>query len=61
MSRELTFDGYWEGTADYHCDCCQRLIKFRFDSEERAKNAKAHRRALREKRGWITTKVDGVW
>lgn len=58
MSRELTFDGYWEGAAEYSCDCCGKTVKFRFDSEESAKNAKGHREALRRKRQWITTKVE---
>ena len=61
MSRELFFDGYWEGDACYSCDNCQKTVRFRFDCEDQAKDAKAHRRALREKRGWITTKVEGVW
>ena len=39
MSRELVFDGYWEGTADYSCDQCGKTVKFRFDSEESANNA----------------------
>lgn len=61
MSRELEFDGYWEGAACYSCDCCGKTVKFRFDSEDEAKNAKAHRKALREGKGWITTQVNGIW
>ena len=61
MSRELVFDGYWEGDAEYTCDCCGKTVKFRFDSEDSALNAKGHRKALRVKRGWITTKLDGNW
>lgn len=61
MSRELVFDGFWEGAAEYSCDCCGKTVKFRFDSEESANNAKGHRQALRKKRGWITTKVDDQW
>ena len=61
MSRELVFDGYWEGAAEYSCDCCGKTVKFRFDSEESANNARGHRQALRTKRGWITTKVEDQW
>ena len=61
MSRELVFDGWWEGAAEYSCDCCGKTVKFRFDCEDDAKNSKAHREALRRKRGWITTQVEGVW
>lgn len=61
MSRELEFDGYWEGAACYSCDECGKTVKFRFDSEETAKDAKAHRSALRRKRGWITTQVEDIW
>jgi len=59
MSRELEFDGYWEGEAVYSCDQCHKREKFRFDSEDI--DSKAHRRELREKKGWITTKVNGKW
>lgn len=61
MGRELEFDGYWEGAAVYDCDQCGKKVKFRFDCEEDAKNSKAHRAALRKKRGWITTKVNDQW
>ena len=61
MAKELEFDGFWEGSAAYTCDCCGAAVKFRFDSEEEAKASKEHRKALREKRGWITTQVDGIW
>lgn len=59
MSRDLEFDGYWEGEAVYRCDCCQKKAKFRFDSDHI--DSKRHRAILREKEGWITTKVNGVW
>lgn len=59
MSRELEFDGYWEGNTVYSCDCCQKTKKFRFDSEDEA-FSKAHRQALRDA-GWIATKVNGQW
>lgn len=59
--RELYFDGWWEGTVEYSCDCCQKTVKFRFDDESSANNAKGQRDALRRKRGWITTKVNGNW
>lgn len=58
MSRELEFDGWWEGKAIYSCDCCQNSESFRFDSEEI--DSKAHRAELR-KRGWVTAKVNGQW
>lgn len=58
MSRELEFDGYWEGEAVYSCDCCGKEEKFRFFSEDI--DSKAHRAKLREN-GWITTKVNGQW
>lgn len=61
MARELEFDGFWEGNACYSCSCCGSTVKFRFDSEEEAKDARKHRKELREKHGWITTKVNGVW
>lgn len=59
MSRELNFDGYWEGDAVYSCDQCGKESKrFRFDSED--VGSKRHRAELREQ-GWITTKVDDKW
>ena len=59
MSRELEFDGYWEGSTVYYCDECGAKIKFRFDSEEEA-FSKKHRTLLREK-GWLATKVNDQW
>lgn len=60
MSRELQFDGYWEGEAIYSCDNhCGAEERFRFDSEDI--DSKQHRAELREKKGWITTKVNGYW
>ena len=61
MGRELIFDGYWEGAAVYSCDCCGKEEHFLFTDEDEAKNAKAHRKALREEFGWITTQVNGAW
>ena len=48
MSRELEFDGWWEGRAVYSCDCCHKTESFRFDSEDI--DSKAHRKELREKK-----------
>ena len=59
MSRELEFSGYWEGDAVYSCDNCGAQQSFPFDSED--VGSKEHRKELREKLGWITTKVDGEW
>lgn len=61
MSRELDFDGWWEGNVEYSCDCCGKTVKFRFDDEESARNASGQREALHRKRGWITTTVNGNW
>ena len=62
MARELEFDGFWEGTACYTCDCqgCKKTVRFRFDSQEEANDFKGQRDHLR-KNGWIATKVDGNW
>lgn len=61
MSRDLDFNGWWEGNVEYSCDCCGKTVKFRFDSEDEAKNTQGQRDALRRKRGWIFTKVNGIW
>lgn len=59
MSRELQFDGYWEGEAVYTCDNCHKTeAKFRFDSED--VGSKEHRAELR-KQGWKTTFLGGKW
>ena len=58
MSRELEFDGWWEGEAVYSCDCCHKSERFRFDSDDI--DSKGHRAQLRKK-GWITTQVNGKW
>ena len=60
MSRELEFDGYWEGQACFTCDGpgCRNRAKFRFDSEEEAKDYKGQREQLKGM-GWIFTKVNG--
>lgn len=60
MSRELDFDGWWQGDAVYNCDCpgCHDKETYRFDSEEI--DSKSHRADMRKK-GWITTKVEGEW
>lgn len=60
MARELEFDGYWEGEAIYCCDNCDSKKRFRFGSEDDC-DSKAHRTKLREKHGWITTKVNNQW
>ena len=60
MARELEFDGYWEGSARYTCDCCGEIFRFRFDSEEEANDYKGQRDFLKKK-GWIFTKVNGNW
>ncbi len=57
--RDLEFSGYWEGEAVYSCDCCGKNVSFPFDSEDI--DSKAHRKELRERLEWITTKVDGEW
>ena len=61
MSKELVFDGWWEGQAEYSCDECGKTEYFLFTDEEEAKDSRAHRKALREDFGWITTKVEGQW
>lgn len=61
MGRELYFDGWWEGDAEFWCDCCGKTVKFSFDDEDSAKNAKGQRDALHRKRGWIFTKVNDQW
>lgn len=59
MSRELQFDGYWEGEAVYTCDNCRKTgAKFRFDSED--VGSKEHRTELR-KQGWHFNKVNNQW
>lgn len=59
MSRELVFDGYWEGDAVYTCDNCGAHKKFRFDSED--VGSKKHRAHLRKKYGWCVTKIGKEW
>lgn len=59
MSKDLNFDGWWEGTAEYTCDNCGNSEYFPFTDEDEAKDSKTHRKALREEYGWITTKVNG--
>jgi len=62
MAKEdFEFDGFWEGVAPYSCDNCHTTVKFRFDSEDSAKNYRRHRRILKEDNGWIFTKVNGEW
>lgn len=59
MSRELEFDGWWEGVAVYTCDCCHKTTaKFRFDSE--VIDSKKHRAEMR-KQGWHFDRVNGKW
>ena len=59
VSRDLNFDGWWEGEAVYSCDCCHKTESFRFDREDI--DSRAHRKELREKKGWILTKVNGEY
>lgn len=61
MRDELEFDGWWEGIAPYRCDNCGKTVRFRFDSEDSARNSKRHRRILREDEGWNFTKVNDNW
>lgn len=56
MSRELEFDGWWEGDEVFTCDTCGKRVKFRFDSED--VGTKEHRAEL-GKQGWLSTKVNG--
>lgn len=62
MSRDLDFDGWWQGDAVYTCDCpgCTKSESFRFESEDE-NDAKEHRRILRQDKGWNTTKINGKW
>lgn len=59
MGRELEFDGWWEGTAVYFCDCCHKTFRIRFESQDEV-NSKSNRVELR-KNGWISTKVNDQW
>ena len=61
MRDDLEFDGWWEGIATYRCDNCGKAVRFRFDSEESAKNYRRHRRILKEDEHWLFTQVDGKW
>lgn len=61
MSRSLEFDGWWEGEVVFSCDHCHKEMKFRFDDEESAKNAKEQREFLKNNQGWIMTKIGGIW
>lgn len=61
MSKELVFDGWWEGQAEYSCDECHKTEYFLFSDEEDAKNSRKHRKSLKEDYGWIFTKVDGEY
>ena len=58
MSRELEFDGWWEGNAAYSCDNCGKDRKFRFDGEDEAKDYDTQRECLRDE-GWLFTKING--
>lgn len=58
MSRELEFDGWWEGEVVYSCDCCGKRAKFRFDCED---IDYAEQRSELRSRGWIFTMVNGRW
>ena len=62
MARELEFDGYWEGSVRYTCDCrgCKKRVKFLFESEEEANDFQTQRKKLKDI-GWLSTKVNGRW
>ena len=60
MRDDLEFDGYWEGNVPYRCDNCMKTELFRFTSREEAFDYKGQQAQLRDK-GWIFTKVNGVW
>ena len=55
----VSLDDEVEDDCCGECDCCGKDISFPFDSEDI--DSKAHRKELRERLGWITTKVDGEW
>jgi hypothetical protein len=57
MSRELEFDGWWEGEIVYTCDSCHKEIHYPFTSEEEAKSYAE--KADLKKKGWLFTKVGG--
>lgn len=57
--RELEFDGFWEGIVEYRCDNCGKVVKFRFENEEEAKNVSGQNNALRKKRGWKILDING--
>lgn len=59
MSKELQFDGHWEGETIYSCDCCGKKEKFRFECEDDL-DYKTMQAELRKK-GWIFTKVNERW
>lgn len=61
MSRELEYDGYWEGKIEYRCDNCQKKESFLFSDEEGAKNYRQERKILRDEHGWIFTQIEGIW
>ena len=56
MSRELDFDGYWEGDIVYSCDCCNKEERYLFTSEEEARSYRE--KADLKKKGWLVTKVN---
>ena len=58
MSRELEFDGWWEGEVVYSCDCCGKRAKFRFDCEDIDYTAQ---RSELKSRGWLFTMVNVRW
>jgi len=58
MSKELVFDGWWEGKEVFTCDNCGREKGFLFDSED--VGTKEHKAELR-KQGWVFTQVNGLW
>lgn len=62
MSRELDFDGFWQGHVIYSCDGpqCRSEELFRFDDEDEV-YSQEYIQELRQRKGWITTKVNGQW
>lgn len=62
MSRDLDFCGWWEGDVIYTCDCpgCTSSESFIFNDEEEAYSPE-YGKILRNRKGWIMTKVNGEW
>ena len=59
MSREVHWDGWWEGEIEITCDFCHKKhLLFPFHNENEAKDYARETRA-KKKEGWVTTKVNG--